>query len=116
MSGQVELARLNENRVVSTLPQNYGLIALTVVAVSVAASGLAVAGRLDSAYGIAIPAIACLAGFLGALAPRVVLTLLFATAPLLWALGDASIFEGEHAHVNLPMFVGFIVVVAFCHL
>jgi hypothetical protein len=89
------------------------LIGTTVLLVTAAVDGLILFGRLDSAYGIAIPAAACLAGLLGALVPRIVLTWLFASAPLLWAFGDANVIQGRGAHVNLPMLVGFVLIIAF---
>jgi hypothetical protein len=116
MTGQVGLAKINGNHPVSPLPQGYGFIAMTVLAVTVVSAGLAIAGKLDSTYGIAIPVLASLVGLLAGLLPRLVLTFLFISAPLIWALGDASVLQGDRARVNLPMFVGFFLVVGFSHL
>jgi hypothetical protein len=93
-----------------------GLIALTVLTVVMASTSLAMMGKLDGTFATVIALLALGAGVLGAASPRMVLTLLFTTSPLLWALGDANLFEAEKVHLNLPMIVGFVILVGFSHL
>ena len=100
----------------SATPNQTRYIAFTVLGVALGSCLLVLMGRLDPAYGFAVPATACLAGVIAALLPRTFLMGLFVMAPLVWALGDASVVQGERARVNLPMFVGFVIVVGFCHL
>lgn len=92
------------------------LVALTVLGVTFAAGILALAGRIESVYGMVVPVMACVAGLAATFVPRLVLTVLFTTSPLLWALGDGNIFGDSSAHVNLPMLAGFVVAIGFCHL
>jgi O-Antigen ligase len=93
-----------------------GLITLTVLTVVTASASLAMMGKLDATFATIIAILAMGAGILGAASPRIILTLLFSTSPLLWALGDANLFESDKVHLNLPMIVGFVILVSFSHL
>jgi O-antigen ligase/polysaccharide polymerase Wzy-like membrane protein len=115
MSSRATSLTISGNQHRASPSQGHGFIAMSVLAVAVVSCSLAIAGKLDSSYGITIPVLAGLAGLIGWLMPRLFLTLIFASGPLVWALGDANVLQGDRAHVNLPMFVGFIVVVGFSH-
>lgn len=98
------------------VPVRNSLLLAWLLAVTVVVEGLVFSGRLDLTYGIALPIMACIAGLLGTLAPRALLTMLFASAPLIWGLGDTKVLGGGSVRINLPMLGGFVIIFAFSHL
>jgi O-antigen ligase len=116
MSSQAELTGVGTYFQGPSPPSTGMLTLTTVLFVTLAVGGLVLSGGFGSYYATVVPLTALLSGLLGAQAPRFLLKSLFVCAPLLWALGDASVLQGDGARVNLPMFVGFVVVVAFCPL
>ncbi len=113
MSNQAELTRPSRNLPTASMPDRGMLIVAMVLFVTIAVSGLVLSGRFESYSATAVPLMVLLSGLLGALAPSFLLKSLFVLAPLLWALGDSGLLSVGASHVNLPMLVGFVVIIAF---